>query len=99
MLNNWLKKISGKGDSREVAKKRLRFALVYDKLEVSEDTLERLQEDLIAVISRYFEFDRDGLKLDIERHDDFSALVFNAPIVSAKRRRAAQAEACAQGSA
>ena len=89
MLNGILRKILGKGGSREVAKKRLQFALVYDKLEVSKDILSDLQDDIIEVISRYFEIDKGGLKLDIQRMDDKTALVVNTPILSSKRKEIA----------
>ncbi|MCP4575038.1 MAG: cell division topological specificity factor MinE [Deltaproteobacteria bacterium] len=74
------------GNSKETAKKRLKFALVYDKLEISDDLLSDLQRDMVEVISRYFEIDTNAMKLDIKRSDDLSALVFNTPILSAKRR-------------
>jgi cell division topological specificity factor len=38
------------------------------------------------VISRYFEIDQDALTLDIHQENDLSALVFNTPILSARRR-------------
>ncbi|MCD6293766.1 MAG: cell division topological specificity factor MinE [Deltaproteobacteria bacterium] len=76
----------GRQGSREVAKKRLKFALVYDKLEVSDDLLNDLQRDVVEVISKYFEVDTSAMKLDIKRSDDLSALVLNTPILSAKRR-------------
>jgi cell division topological specificity factor len=97
MFNQWFKKLAGKPDSKDVAKKRLQFALIYDKLEVSENILQDLQHDLIEVISRYFDFDQKALKLEIERHNDFSALVFNAPILSAKRARPAPPRAARPG--
>jgi cell division topological specificity factor len=86
MLKGWLRKFVRKNDSKDVAKKRLRFALIYDKLEVSEDILENLQQDIVEVISRYFEIDKDAVKLDLRRSDDLSALVLNTPIIAAKRR-------------
>ena len=88
MLNGFFKKLTGKeGGSRDVAKKRLQFALVYDKLEVTDEILADLQKDIVEVISRYFEIDRESLQLDIERGSDLSALVFNTPILAAKRRK------------
>lgn len=72
--------------SKDVAKKRLKFALVYDKLEVSDEMLIDLQNDIIDVISKYFEIDKSSLKLDIQRSNDLSALVFNTPIIAAKRK-------------
>ena len=88
MLHGLFRKLTGKdGNSKDIAKKRLRFALVYDKLEVTDEILTDLQRDIVEVISRYFEIDRDSLQLDIERSDDLSALVFNTPILAAKRRK------------
>jgi cell division topological specificity factor len=87
MLNGIFRKIIGKGDdsSKDVAKKRLKFALVYDRLDVSDDVLENLQRDIVEVISRYFEIDKDGLSLDIQESGDLSALVLNTPILSKRR--------------
>jgi cell division topological specificity factor len=96
-LNDLLKKLVSKPESREVAKKRLKFALVYDKLEVSDTMLESLQQELLDVIGRYFEIDRKSMNLDIQRHNDYSALVFNTPILSAKHRNKEEAVASTAG--
>jgi cell division topological specificity factor len=87
MLNDFVKKLFRKNGSKETAKKRLQFALVYDRLEVSEDILKDMQNEIVTVISRYFVIDRDKLTLDITRQNDLSALVFNSPIISAKARQ------------
>ncbi len=88
MFNTLLKKLMNRGeDSRQVAKKRLKFALVYDKLEIKEEMLEDLQKDLIDVISRYFEIDRQQMSLDIERSEDSSALIMNTPILAARHKK------------
>lgn len=92
MFNTLLKKLMNRADSKEIAKKRLKFALVYDKLEIKDDILEDLQKDLVEVINRYFEIDRDGFSLELERADGCSALILNTPILSA-RRQAHQANA------
>lgn len=86
-FNDLLKKLMNKTDSKNIAKKRLKFALLTDKLEVKTDTLGNLQHDLVEVISRYFEIDTKSIKLDIKRSDDCSALVFNTPILSASNQR------------
>ncbi|BBO82829.1 hypothetical protein DSCO28_33950 [Desulfosarcina ovata subsp. sediminis] len=87
MLNGLVKRIFSKNNSKDTAKKRLQFALVYDRLEVSDDILQNMQKELVEVISRYFVIDKDQLKLDITRHNDLSALIFNTPIISAKSRQ------------
>lgn len=85
MLKDWLRKFTGKGGSNEVAKKRLRFALICDKLDVSSEIMSDLQREIVEVISKYFEIDKDSVKLDIRRSDDMS-LVFKTPIRAAKKR-------------
>jgi len=87
MGNGFLQRLFGKESSKDVAKRRLKFALVYDQLEVSNTTLTNLQQDIVDVISKYFEIDKTSLKLDIQRSGDMSALVFNTPILSARRTR------------
>jgi cell division topological specificity factor len=87
MMQRFFQKLFGKSCSKDVAKKRLKFALVYDQLEVSDTTLENLQRDIVGVISKYFEIDNTSLKLDIERAGDCSALMLSTPIISAKRRK------------
>jgi cell division topological specificity factor len=86
MLNGLLRKYFGKNTSKDIAKKRLKLALIYDKMEVSDDILLNLQADIVNVISRYFVIDKETLKLDIQQSDDLSALVFNTPIIRAKHR-------------
>ncbi len=86
MLNSFLNKLFNKPTSKDTAKKRLQFALVYDRLEVSDDMLKDMQREIVAVISRYFVIDQEQLKLDITRDNDLSALMFNTPIISAKPR-------------
>ncbi len=85
MLNGFFKKLSRQKPSRQTAKKRLQFALVYDKLEINDTTLSNLQQDIVKVISKYFEIDTDAVQLEVQREDDLSALVFNTPIICVKK--------------
>ncbi|KPA13167.1 Septum formation topological specificity factor MinE [Candidatus Magnetomorum sp. HK-1] len=73
-----------KASSGGIAKKRLQFAIIYDKLEVSDNMLQSLHQDILNVISKYFEIDRDSLKIDIKPTDDLSSLVVNTHILRAK---------------
>ncbi len=85
MFYGLLRKFTGRKPSKDTAKKRLQFALVYDKLEINDTTLTDLQNDIVDVISKYFEIDKSSLQLEIKRDKDISALVFNTPILCAKR--------------
>ena len=88
MLSRLLKKFTGQKASKDAAKKRLQFSLIYDKLEVNDTTLTDLQKDIVAVISKYFEIDKDALELKVQRVDNVSALAFNTPILQVRRKRA-----------
>lgn len=85
MLSGLIRKFTGRKPSKDTAKKRLQFALVYDKLEINDTTLTDLQNDIVTVISKYFEIDKSSLQLEIKREQDVSALVFNTPIRCVKR--------------
>lgn len=85
MLSEWISKYFSKGNSKDVAKKRLKFAIIYDKLDLSEEILGALQKDILAVITRYFVIDSAALKIDIQKDEDLSALVVNIPILKAVR--------------
>ena len=85
MLAMWFRRFIGKNNSKEVAKTRLRFALICDKLDVSNDILSDLQREIVEVISKYFEVDKDDVKLKIRKKDDLS-LVLKTPIRAAKPR-------------
>ncbi len=83
MFNSFFKK---KNTSSDAAKKRLKFALVYDSLEASNDTLDALKKDIVDVISKYFEIDNNDIQLEIDRSDNCSSLVLNTPILSVLRK-------------
>ncbi|WP_022666068.1 cell division topological specificity factor MinE [Desulfospira joergensenii] len=87
MLGGLFKRFTSQKKSKDAAKKRLHFSLIYDKLEVNDTTLTDLQKDIVDVISNYFEIDKDSLELKVKRDDDVSALVFNTPILQVKRKR------------
>lgn len=88
MLRGLLRRFTGQKPSKDAAKKRLQFSLIYDKLEVNDTTLTDLQRDIVAVISNYFEIDKDSFELKVKRDDNVSALVLNTPILNVKRKRA-----------
>ena len=87
MLSSLIQKIFKKNKSSDTAKRRLQFALIYDQMEVSEETLLNLQKEVVEVVSRYFVIDEKSIKLDIQRNKEVSALVVNTPILRAVRCR------------
>jgi len=66
------------------AKDRMRLMLIHDRLELPPDRLASLEEELIAVVSRYFEIDRETTRFDLQQYERRAALVANFPLLRSK---------------
>jgi cell division topological specificity factor len=66
------------------AKDRMRLMLIHDRLELPQDRLASLEEELIAVVSRYFEIDRDTTRFDLQQYERRAALIANFPLLRSK---------------
>jgi cell division topological specificity factor len=84
---DFINKIFGKdsGDSKNVAKERLRLVLVHDRANVSPEVINALKNDLISVISKYMEIDESALEGNLDSSDNTVALVANIPVKRMKR--------------
>jgi cell division topological specificity factor len=83
---------SKKTTSSDVAKGRLKMALVADRAYCSPDIMEQIKNDIIDVISRYMDVDKEGLDIQITQTDvggagsSAPAIFANIPIKEVKRR-------------
>lgn len=69
--------------SKNVAKDRLKLVLIHDRAMLSSGMLEQMKDDIIAVISKYVEIDKDSLNIDIAENPDNTrrtTLVANIPL-------------------
>lgn len=80
----WLIRVTNNSGARETAKDRMRSMLVHDRLELPAGRLESLEEELVAVVSRYFELDRDTTKFDLQHYDRRASLIANFPLLRSK---------------
>ncbi|MDY2802009.1 MAG: cell division topological specificity factor MinE, partial [Fusobacterium mortiferum] len=68
--------------SKNVAKDRLKLVLIHDRAMLSSGMLEQMKDDIIAVISKYVEIDKESLNIDIAENPDNTrrtTLVANIP--------------------
>jgi cell division topological specificity factor len=72
--------------SREIAKERLQLVLVQDRFKISPDTLDKLKDELIKVISRYVQIEADGVEVNFTQTRYQSRLVADIPVVGAVRQ-------------
>ncbi len=82
-----------KKQSSNTAKDRLKLVLVSDRAGCSPEVMEKIKNDIIAVISKYIEIDLDGLDIKInhnsdpETGSDGPALFANIPIKDMKSKK------------
>lgn len=81
----WVKKFFGQTPSSSTAKERLRLVLMTDHLALAPEIIENMKRDLVDVISRYVEVDREKVEVNFEREDRALAMLANIPITSVNR--------------
>jgi len=71
LLDSFFGKNNNKnGKSSAVAKERLQIALVSDRVKITPEQLEAIKEEIIDVISRHFDIDREAMEITWgDRHD------------------------------
>jgi cell division topological specificity factor len=81
----FLRRLFGPSGSSATAKERLRLVLMTDHLELAPELIEAMKRDLVDVISRHVEVDRDKIEVNFERQDSALAMLANIPILSVNR--------------
>jgi cell division topological specificity factor len=81
----FLRRLFGYQGSSATAKERLRLVLMTDHLELAPEMIETMKRDLVDLISRYVEVDRDRIEVSFERQDRTLAMLANIPILSVNR--------------
>ena len=57
-------------NSGTIAKKRLQFVLIADRIGCTTEILEMIKDDMIKAISKYMEIDATGLEIKITQVED-----------------------------
>lgn len=82
---DFLRRLFGQQSSSSTAKERLRLVLMTDHLELAPDMIETMKRELVDVISRYVEVDRERIEVNFERQDRTLAMLANIPILAVSR--------------
>lgn len=64
----------------ELAKQRLKVALVQDRVKVNPELLELIKADLLTVISRRLEIDEQHMQISLARENQLDKLQADVPI-------------------
>jgi cell division topological specificity factor len=67
---------------RSSAYSRLRLVLMHDRTQLEPHTIEAMRDDLVGVISKYIQIDREMMELNLETDPETNtvALVANIPV-------------------
>ena len=66
--------------SGEVAKKRLQLVLVHDRIRLPPTQMAAMKDELLAVVSRYFDVDSDGVEITFTQSRRVNRLVAQVPV-------------------
>ena len=70
--------------SKSVATNRLKLVLMQDRTNLTPRILEQMRSELIDLLSRYVELDKELLDLNFEQEGDRVALMLSIPVIRAK---------------
>lgn len=73
--------------SASVAKQRLKVVLVHDQMRMSPGLLAAIRTDLVDVLSRRLDVDRDGIEVTVTPGRETDELTARIPIRRAARAR------------
>lgn len=73
-----------KESAKDVACNRLKLVLMQDRTNLSPAIMERMRNELIDLLSKYLELDRELLDLNLAQEDDQMALMLSIPVIRAK---------------
>ena len=79
-MMNLVKNLFGSKGSKDDAKARLKLLLVHDAVDLTPAQLEAMKAEVVEVIGRYVEIDKEAVDFKLERADGEVALVSNVPV-------------------
>lgn len=73
-------RIMGKNESANIAKERLQLVLVHDRTNLPAGQMESMKDEIIQVISKYVDIDRQQAEIEMEKIGREQRLVMNIPL-------------------
>ena len=71
-------------NAKDVACNRLRVVLMQDRTNLTPELLQRMRRELIELLSKYVEMDKDALELNFDQEGDQMALMLSIPVIREK---------------
>jgi cell division topological specificity factor len=88
-MNRFLDRLLGReAKSAAQAKERMKLVLIHDRTDLSPAAMDRLKDELIAVISRHIEIDPEAVRIDMAQEGREQRLIADIPLKPTRRQRA-----------
>lgn len=77
-------------NAKDVACNRLKLVLMQDRTNLTPAIMDRMRKELIELLSKYVELDKELLDLNFEHEDNQMALMLSIPVIRAKNEEEIQ---------
>ena len=93
ILQNFYNKIIGffrqaeteqQESSKDTARNRLKVVLMQDRTNLTPELMERMRKEMVELLSKYVEMDKEALELNLEQDGEQVALMLSIPVIRAK---------------
>lgn len=71
-------------ETKNIAVNRMKLVLMQDRTNLTPYLLERMRGEMIDVLAKYVEMDKEALELNFEQEGDQMALMLSIPVIRAK---------------
>lgn len=78
-------------NAKDVAVNRMKLVLMQDRTNLTPFLLEKMRGEMIDVLAKYVEMDKDALELNFEQEGEQMALMLSIPVLRAKEEEEIQA--------
>ncbi len=72
-------------NSKDHAKSRLKLIIAHDRASINSDILKAMREEILDVVARYVEVDREEMEFSLSNDQRMTSLTANLPIRQIKR--------------
>ena len=86
-MKRFVDKISGKTTSANTAKERLQLVLIHDRTDLPPGVMESMRDEIIDVISRHIDVDREDVQLKIQKEGRQQFLLAEIPLQTSGQKR------------
>lgn len=79
-------------NAKDIACNRLRVVLMQDRTNLTPELMERMRKELVDLLSKYVEMDKEALELNLEQDGEQMALMLSIPVLRARDEEEIEAE-------